>query len=696
MTIRIHSALLAFSLLPLAHAAPATEHWRLAPTGGIETEPDMLLSGAQKHFDHIEMGGRRIDAIVEWEVRPEGRPVFKRKARFPLIRWRADDTHSSFGHTFESKSEPLPLLNGAPLPAEKLKGTSIHTGLTVDTAAGPLAIRREIFPSNNDQALYERWTVTNTGDTAVTVTIPRFVQEKTYEGPEDVEGKADPKEKGGKKKPVNLWVGSIMRTEWIGTGDRILAPGESFNAGLAFTARRAALKNEPAGAPAFPDIETEYGARSALVKRLENTLVLETPDAVLNRLFAMTKVRALTAITETRGGLMQGPGGYNNFNAAVWCNDNAEYMAPYHAYLGDPAGIEAGRVTYLQFARYMNPEYKKIPSSVIAEGRGTWGGAGDRGDAAMCAQGATRYLLATGDRERAKELWPFIEWCLEYCEKRKTADGVIASNSDELEGRFSSGKTNLATSSLAYDALVSAAYLARELGLPEERARTYGKRAADLRVAIEKYFGATVEGFPTYRYHEGLENLRAWICLPVAYGITERAGGTLDAVFSDKLWTPDGLRTDEKEKTFWDRSTLFALRAGFIAGQTDRTLGYLKAYTVRRLQGDHVPYPVEAYPEAGMSHLSGESCLYARIFIEGLFGMRPTGFSSFTMTPRLPKDWPGAKLKNIRAYGREWSVATSRVGASIRVLVTDVAGRTLFDETKPDGATFDVSFPKAR
>lgn len=84
----------------------------------------------------------------------------------------------------------------------------------------------------------------------------------------------------------------------------------------------------------------------------------------------------------------------------------------------------------------MNPDYRPIPSSIIAEGTDIWNGAGDRGDAAMIAYGAARYALARGDAAEAAEVWPLVEWCLEYCRRRLTGDGVVASDSDELEGRF--------------------------------------------------------------------------------------------------------------------------------------------------------------------------------------------------------------------------------------------------------------------
>jgi hypothetical protein len=663
-------------LLSASNWAQGADHWKIARETGIESDPALLFpSGQNDYSDHLEMGGRAVDAIVEWKLAKQGLPSLNRRVRFPMLRGSRDDTHSSLSVEFKSQDDPLPLVDGAPLAEWSLRQTAIREGLALDGACGPLEIRRIVFPSANLPALIERWEFTNRDAKPVVITIPREARENKIAADQ------------GK------WASHITRTEWIGAGSFSVAPGESISAALVFSARQDANGEVPADAPVFPDIASEWAARQALASRLNSTLSLVTPDDAMNRMFAMAKLRSVESIAATRGGLMQGPGGYNNYNAAIWCNDNAEYMAPFHAYLGDPAGMEASRNAYLWFAKYMNPEFKPLPSSIIAEGRGIWNGAGDRGDAAMVAQGASRFALASGDPALARELWPLIDWCLEYCERQKTTDGVIASRSDELEGRFSSGKTNLATSSLTYDALVSATMLARELGLPPDRVATYQRRAADLRAAIDKVFAAKISGFETYRYHDGLENVRAWICLPLAYGILDRAPGTLAALYSPELWTADGLRTDALDKTFWDRSTLFALRATFIAGDTQRGLEHLSQYTHARLLGEHVPYAVEAYPEGGKSHLSGESCLYMRVFIEGVLGIRPTGFKSFDITPHLPAGWPVVTLEKMQAYGGVHTLTAKRTAAGIQVLITDASGKVVHDTTLSEGQTHVVVLP---
>jgi hypothetical protein len=141
--------------------------------------------------------------------------------------------------------------------------------------------------------------------------------------------------------------------------------------------------------------------------------------------------------------------------------------------------------------------------------------------------------LFQGDRAAAEEMWPLIEFSAASV-LLHTTNGIIASKTDEREGRSLTGTANLSTSSLAYGGYRHAAHLARALGRPE--AAEFDKRADDLRKSIEAYFGAEMEGFKTYRYFKENTNLRGWILLPLAMGITERQEETIKALVSDKLW----------------------------------------------------------------------------------------------------------------------------------------------------------------
>jgi len=95
----------------------------------------------------------------------------------------------------------------------------------------------------------------------------------------------------------------------------------------------------------------------------------------------------------------------------------------------------------------MISDYKPLPNAVVAEGTGAWNGPGDRGDMAMIAYGAARFALAYGVRRMGKSR-KLIAWSLEYCRRRINTRSAVASESDELEGRFPAGKANLCTSSL--------------------------------------------------------------------------------------------------------------------------------------------------------------------------------------------------------------------------------------------------------
>ena len=447
-----------------------------------------------------------------------------------------------------------------------------------------------------------------------------------------------------------------------------------------------------------------------------------------------------------------------------------------------------------------------------------------------------------------------------------------------MEGRFAAGDANLNTSSLYYDALISASLLGNELNKDKQLLDQYKLQATAIKNTIEEYFGAEMSGYKTYKYFKENSLLRAWIATPLTVDIFNRSEGTIDALFSDKLWTEDGLAskadTDQllksilpfveftdlqgydgndleyitnlfrhpdlkkdsysqtnfddsswgkvklpgrleklfegkepsdgiywfrkkvnisnidndyelifedsiddaariyfngqsigtsiwntgankfvipksllikgqntisinlldgggpggfygkiflddlsnkrislndqwsykflgflgdyryfikgtkksktllntkeklnsifsqkKEITFWDRATLYAFRGALAAGETKRTMKYLKKYSERRLLGEHVPYPVEAFPEGNQRQLSAESALYCRIITEGLFGIRPTGLKSFSFSPKLPEGWNEMALRNIKSFNKTFDIEINRIQNKLSVKV---------------------------
>ena len=85
--------------------------------------------------------------------------------------------------------------------------------------------------------------------------------------------------------------------------------------------------------------------------------------------------------------------------------------------------------------------------------------------------------------------------------------------------------------------------------------------------------------------------------------------------------------------------------------------------------GEHVPYPVEAFPEGNQRHLSAESALYCRIITEGLFGIRPTGLNSFSFSPKMPEGWDKMALRNIRSSGKNYDIEVKRIEDSLFIKV---------------------------
>ena len=653
--------ILTFSLQLSLQAQP---RWKVAGDGGISWD----VRQGDVFEDHVEMSGRRVSDIVSYGVRENGSLILTHRIAFPSLRTLPNDKSGTLSHVFADGATPRVFINGA-LAGKETVTRIHHRGLmTIDSVFGnhgDIALTRTIFPSAESPAVIEKYTFTNHSPQTITIEV------------EDTQ-------KIVRTSPARGVTGEyLISSEVFQPHTQSVAPGESAKFALAFSAREAGAEQLRI------DPDAEERARSERVNRFLAELQLETPDPVLNTAFALAKIRAAESIYQTKGGLMHGSGGGGY--ATIWANDQIEYANPFFPFLGDRAANEAAINELRLFARYMNSDYRPLPNAVVAEGTGRWNGPGDRGDMAMIAYGAARCALAYGDRQTGEELWKLITWCLEYCRRRVNPAGVVASESDELEGRFPAGKANLSTSSLYYDALNSAVMLGRELGRKEAELSPYKEQAGRIRSAIEAYFGARIQGFDAYRYYDGNEKLRAWIAIPLTVGIYDRKGGTIDALFSPELWTDDGLMSQAGDRVFFDRATLYALRGAFAAGETERALDFLKRYSNRRLLGDHVPYPIEWGPEGSQPHLAAESALYCRVFTEGLFGIRPTGFRSFDIMPTLPKAWGRMQLRNIHAFGSVFDLLVTRAGDKLQ-LETAVEGKRRTLQVFDAGKTISINW----
>ena len=590
------------------------------------------------HSDRIEMSGLFCDLIMRYGTKEDGTLDLAQIVYFPALRTIPNNTHATFGFRLTEEERPTLCFDGLPV-TEYPVAFALDGTLTVKTKTQDGAqIARTVFPSVDTRFSIEM----------ISVTAPKDIRlSLSHES-----GKTVCYGRGTK----GVYLCKIYHT----AGDALcISAGETASFAIYYTAE---IANSPLS---LPDAEEELQKRKERVSALaDSALILHSGHETLDTMTRFAKIRAGESIFETLTGKYHSPGGHSYY-AAIWCNDQVEYAGPHFALTGDKIAIEASLNAYRAYVPFMSDSYHRLPSSIIAEGLDIWEGAGDRGDAAMYLYGASFFVLALGDEKIARELYPAIRWCAEYCERKKTDAGVISSDSDELEGRFpTDGVANLSTSSLAYGGLCLASKLAASLG-DGETAALYQKRADDLEEAIEKYFGATLHGFETYRYSKGFDTLRAWICLPIAMGIDTRREGTLNAMLSPYLFTEEGMLSCERGKentsdTIWDRATLYGMKAAFLSGAGERMQQPLLDYTRRRLLTDRVPYAVEAYPEGGKRHLSGESALFVRVVTEGLFGILPESLTSFSFIPRLPSAFPYLSLSNIHIAGDVFDITVRK------------------------------------
>lgn len=657
---RLFLFLLILSCIPINYAQ---QRWKINTDGGITWQ----VKKGDVHHDHIEMAGKQIAVVLRYGVDKTGAFELNKSMIWPMLRTIPNNTHGSLMRRFDWNPLDAMTINGRSIE-EQVRTITLNGTMEVisDITLGKknsLSLKRTYLPSTESPSLIEMYKFTNTGTSEVSLEIPTGITTLSTNPKQGVAGSYS----------IKLLTHGTERAV-------TLLPGKSYT----FSASISGYK--PSEKEAVIDANQELLKRQALVSEWMSNLILETPDPILDKMFAFSKIRSCESIYATKGGPMHGPGG-ESYYAAIWANDQAEYINPYFPFIGYDYGNASAVNSFKHFARYMNNEWEPIPSSIIAEGESYWNGAGDRGDAAMIAYGAARYALASGNKEEARQLWPLIEWCLEFNHKKLNEAGVVTSDADELEGRFPAGKANLCTSSLYYDALLSAAYLAEDLGKGAAVIKKYRQQASDLEKAIDSYFAATVEGFDTYAYYEGNDILRAWICIPLTVGINKRATGTIDALFSPRLWSENGLLTQAGSQTFWDRSTLYALRGAFMAGEIEKAMKFMKHYSGTRLLGNHVPYPVEAWPEGGQRHLSAESGLYGRIITEGIFGIRPTGLHSFTLTPRLPQEWGYMYLRKIKAFDSDFDIEVIRKPNDKLQVTVKKEGNTILNKQVKNGTT---------
>lgn len=140
-------------------------------------------------------------------------------------------------------------------------------------------------------------------------------------------------------------------------------------------------------------------------------------------------------------------------------------------------------------------------------------------------------------------------------------------------------------------------------------------------------------------------------------------------------------------------STLYALRGIYIGRQADRATEFLSHYARRRLLGDHVPYPIEAWPEGSQRHLAAESGLFCRVITEGLFGIRPTGVQELRSYPFMPSGWNRMALRHIRAFENNFDLVIEKQPDGFLRVTLAISGRNPRAFRLRQGASLRIKLP---
>jgi len=633
-------------------AGQGGDYWRYEPSrGGIV---HTITTNCQPTV--ICMQGRKV--VMETHVDSKTGLVYK--ARF----FHVDPDLTKKGMVIATVGPgELPVLqvNGTPLTFGVPTNVTFNGMLTVEYPAFEgLVATRTVYPSMRNPVVVEQWQLRNVTNKTLTVKVDA----------------------------LDRVTNATQRTElaWSSQGPRNV-PLKPETVVMFSSCLRADLKDAP-DTQAPVDVVLEQAGRFRLIQAaFFGPGRLETPEPLLDLAFALQKLHVLETPIETCKGVITHNGSLR-YSPGIWANDPVEYSSPLFPFFGDAELNQASMNMYRIWQEFCKtngivpfPGSFEHPALNLCQR--------ERGDDAMVLYGLSKFLLFQGDRVAAEELWPLIEFAAASVLGHTTTHGIIASKTDEMEGRYPTGKANLSTSALAYGGYVLAASLAKDLGKPAV-ARDFETRAATLRKAIDLYFGAEVEGFNSYRYYDGNTTLRGWILLPLAMGITERQDATVAALLSDRLWphrmAGADILAESTRETEWGRETYYALRVLFKAGRTEESIDLTRRVVKAQIFGERGPYP----DEDAIDMLCPGS-LYPRVFTEGLFGIVPQGLSTFDCTPWLPAAWPKMTLRDLRAFGRSWDLVVERQGTLQKVTITS-DGKTIFTATGPAGKSYRVTF----
>lgn len=437
-----------------------------------------------------------------------------------------------------------------------------------------------------------------------------------------------------------------------------------------------------------------------------NHLVLQCPDEPLMQWVQFAKIRSAEAVFDAPTlGLVHSPGG-KMFYCGVWCNDQAEYAAPVYPYCMAPnsRGRYAMAHSLAVLADHFDMVAHQIPYSIEIDGG--YIGRLDRGDAAMFALGASQFLMACFDyhdnpssssstssmssrfltykdnKDIVRPLIPCVLFAADMLvdKMQQSPEGIVPSQSDELEGRYPTGDANLSTNCLAICALQAVSELLTLLSSTDlngsatmsvlstaerlkygRQSETYNQWAKQLRANVDAHF-ATYAPWK-YDYFADCGVARGWICLSEMAKLSQGKSALRHALTG--LWARTGVRVTADHDDIWDRTTMYCITLAFQAQLQDLALDRLKQVSRARLAKQ--VYAVEN--QYSNAQLAAESSLVLRVVVHGLLGLQ-TRKAALTMTPVCPAAWPSFKVCNIWLGHHLYDVQVIRITRGYSTMLT--------------------------
>ena len=73
-----------------------------------------------------------------------------------------------------------------------------------------------------------------------------------------------------------------------------------------------------------------------------------------------------------------------------------------------------------------------------------------------------------------------------------------------------------------------------------------------------------------------------------------------------------------------------------------------------------------------------------------MFGLRPTGLRSFTLTPRLAAGWDRMALRHVKAFGTDFDIEAERGPKGLTLHITDHAAVTVKTYRASEGQSLEI------